>query len=579
MREALRKITEYIDLRCTADAVWRVLVDKESYGEWYELNGRSTLRDVEPEFCEGGRLVFSDSSVSNKIITTCRKGKELSFGDNLSSETYTIEETQRGSRLSLTVEIYDNDIINCAEIKLNLASQLRLIKLLAYDRSEQLFDSSNKKRERKRIHAVTNLLSVVFKGYKTAEFYEVGHSLNRGINSDEVAPNSWQTAIGGFLALMLVITLYYVTDIEKPSVVVSSGLSIYQSELVSKQTADLIGFDELKLAFEKELSCVGLPLYDNVYSYSSVEQFGENPSIQFLAQYDTHSIMRRYGVINNRQINLSYRGEIVDFCKVINPDMTYQEIERIVGQDISAFEVDKNGTSRYFFGKLDTRRDLFDRYNYAELVVTTNNINDTVTCEFYSTPVLSSELPIDQLTTSLERQFSEEREYEAAKLYGDRVVLLLGLYKAEAEVVLSSQGVETAENEFDYFAGPPYEDDESQGYLYKITYDEARALEVLFINNKLLTLARDTLSESLTEELAVGMSVNAVEQRMGVVPTAIYASNESIVCVYGLTGAIEQQGGAFETIDQLKQTAPIVITFESDKMTVTEILINQSEEA
>ncbi len=576
MHEAVGKITESIELRCAAEAVWQILVDVESYGEWFDIDRKQTLRTVEPEFCEGGRLVFNDVKASSKIITTCRKNKELAFGDDFSKETFTIQETQRGAKLTVLIELSEIENLDIAVIKSKAAVMLRSIKLLAYDRNEGSFEHSTKRKDRKKIPIATRVFTVVFRGYKTAELHDTSRvRINSQINQ-EISPSRWQTVAGGLLAIGLFIVLTYTTSIEKPSVVHSSGLSIYQSENINKQVVENIDFDETKLFLERSLSCVGMITDEDLFSYSSVDTFNDKPAVQLFIMYDTHNIVRRYGILDYKQSYQRYYGEIEDFCKLVTPDMTYVEIEAVVGQKLSAFDVDKNGTARYYFGKIDERRDIFDRYNYAELVITIDGVGDEVRCEYYSLPILSGNLPINDLTTSIERQFSEEREYEASKLYGDRVVLLQGLSKQEVETVLSVDGVEITENEYMYDVPPPYEDNESQGFTYKITYHEDIAVSVVFVNNKLLTLERDTLSESLIGELAVGMSGNLVEQRMGIVPTAIYSDGENIISVYGTTGTIDfTQSETVEFIEFIRQQAPISITLETDEMTVIEILSNQ----
>ncbi len=576
MREAVGKITESIELRCAAEAVWRILVDVESYGEWFDIDRKQTLRTVEPEFCEGGRLVFNDLKASSKIITTCRKNKELSFGDDFSKETFLLQETQRGAKLTVTIELAEIENLDMAVIKSKAAAMLRSIKLLAYDRNEGSFEHSPKRKDRKKIPITTRVFTIVFKGYKTAELHDTSRVRIKSQINQEISPNRWQTMAGALFAIGLFIVLIYTTAIDKPDVVRSSGLSIYQSETITKQVVETIDFDETKLFLERNLSCVGMPVYDDLFSYSSVDTFNGEPAVQMFIMYDTHNIVRRYGVLDYKQSYQRYYGEIKNFCETISPDMTYTEIETVVGQKLSGFDVDKNGTARYFFGKIDERRDIFDRYIYAELVITIDSINDVVKCEYYYPPILSGNLPINDLSTSIERQFSEEREYEASKLYGDRVVLLQGLSKQQVETVLSVDGVEITDNEYQYDVPPPYDDNEAQGFTYKVLYQDDIAVSVVFVNNKLLTLERDTLLESLTGELAVGMSGNLVEQRMGIVPTAIYTDGESITCVYGTTGAIDfAQSETNEFIELLRQQAPISITLETDEMTVIEILSNQ----
>ncbi len=576
MREAVGKITESIELRCAVEVVWQILVDVESYGEWFDIDRKQTLRTVEPEFCEGGRLVFNDSKASSKIITTCRKNKELSFGDDFSRETFTLQETQRGSKLTVLIELAEIENLDLAVIKSKVAVMLRSIKLLAYDRNEGGFEHNAKRKDRKKIPIATRVFTIVFKGYKTAELHDTSRvRINSQINQ-EISPNRWQTMAGGLFAIGLFIVLIYTTAMEKPGVVRSSGLSIYQSENITKQVVESIDFDETKLLLERNLSCVGMSVNEDLFSYSSVDTFNDKPEIQMFIMYDTHNIVRRYGILDYKQSYQRYYGEIEDFCTSITFDMTYTDIEAVVGQKLSGFDVDKNGTARYYFGKIDERRDIFDRYNYSELVITIDSINDVIKCEYYYPPILSGNLPINELTTSIERQFPEEREYEASKLYGDRVVLLQGLSKQEVETVLSVDGVEITQDEYLYNVDPPYDDNESQGFTYRIQYQDNIAVSVVFVNNKLLTLERDTLSESLTGELAVGMSGNLVEQRMGIVPTAIYSDGESIISVYGTTGKLDlAHGETTELIELLRQQAPISITLETDGMTVIEILSNQ----
>ena len=164
MREPLKKSSESSDLRCSADALYAILCSPEGYREWYGWPRHVPLDSAEPGFEAGARLRFRGDS-SPKTVTAVVQGRLLTFSDDAAEETFSIEPTVTGCRVSYTVSVYEMQGEKYGNLRGRILQTLRDLKEYTYKKEslkEAETETSEKQRREKKWQ---DLLTYFFRGY------------------------------------------------------------------------------------------------------------------------------------------------------------------------------------------------------------------------------------------------------------------------------------------------------------------------------------------------------------------------------------------------------------------------------
>ena len=528
MREIIKKVHETSEFRCSAETVFSVLCSEENYEEWYGWPKRVQLSSAEPGFSVGARLKFRSFS-NTKIITAFEPGRRLTLDDQLVEEDFAIRPSVTGCTVTYTITLYDEASPIADKLRGVALETLRALKEFTYSVEPVEGTAPIEKQEPRENFIVRLLHGYISPAGRTAR--------PRGDTVTETAAalSGPRLGLGGALLVVLLLVISLVTSSFKMGdVVLSSGLSVYESDAVTKDTAKALGFGVDKDKLEVAINCQGREQGSNYLYYSDSYLEDGEPDEMMIISYDSNMRTRAVAYVDRREAASDYSGRFSDFAS-LSPHSTIEEVEEMVGDSASLFVRDKSGRLRICFGPVDVTADLFNSTLRSTLVVVLDPASDTAYYNYYGPTLCDNPLP-SELTRRQLRQVSTIPQYGDDLAALERALVLPGLSLSEAEAVLKAPpmplGAVSEEGFLQYTVttgrvGYP------ECYLYTLWVFENTVVEAQFENLSYTVSDRYFLSDIEASEVAGREHISAIQADIEILPSHAFADESSVTLGYG----------------------------------------------
>ena len=571
MREPLKKSSESSDLRCSADTLYAVLCSPEGYREWYGWPKHVPLDSAEPGFEAGARLRFRGDS-SPKTVTAVVQGRLLTFSDDTAEETFSIEPTVTGCRVSYTVSVYEMQGDRFANLRGRILATLRDLKEYTYQKEsvrEAAPEPASRKKGRER--KWESFLAYFFRGYTRPTR---GSEIVYGETTTEAAPrpSGRRLLIGAALLAVLLAVVSFSQGFQDSDIIPSSGKSVRESRQINKVTAMRlpigVGRDDTEVA----ISCQGTLESDTTYVYYSEDKYGENGHARILyIEYDTSWETRAVGYLDSAMADAKFSGKYVNLDG-LSPYGTVEDIEEAVGCASTAFVRDKSGMITAYFGPMPEGASLMSSDFRTDLVVTLDPSAD-VSYYYYYGPSFGDNPEPESLTIQQLRQASTVSEYVDQRCAYERSLILTGLRVKQAEAILNTAAVRLEDNEgagtrvyrFDCVSRTP---GCNATYTYTVETFEGTIVAVRFVNNWLAEASRDALGDPSGYAIASARTIRDLERELGILPSAAEVDENSVILRYGIA--------AFNDKDNTAQY-PLSVKLWKGTMTVLAYSISEAD--
>lgn len=544
MRKAKGSVSSSLDFSCSASEVFSLLTDAESYISWFGYPKREMLIYVDPDFVVGARMQFRHFTSSN-IITKLVTDRRLCFGDSSYQMDFLLESSSQGCRVTFTISSYCEG--RYFDINLEEFSKNSLLNLRTLVEESKFVEPENKIVSKKSSHFV-DFFRHVFYGYRNPVLEErtdeaVFETLIEKTEASVTVPRRSLAVSLIFIFLFFIVVSSSLT-FERSDIVPSSGLSLFESEGVSRENFLLLDINQKKVDLEKLIGCQGLRLNADEYLYNSSEKdsFGV-PHQQIFSIYDAFGKVRRLAYIDNSIKNKAVLPEIIDFDSLLISSMEPHEVETVVGLKATAYIFDKNGDRRFYFGKYNPI-EIFDSVYKSELVVSLEPASFLASADyFFPTETKSKHLPINSLDSTLRQQYARIDEYVEDREMFEKVFLALGktreqcnaLFKHKSILSNSHAALNDVEDRkiFWYALKSETITEDQYRYIYNIYYSGDTAVKVSLYNNKLADLRYDSTLTSNATSISIGMLYYDVISSIGILPTLAEVDTDTISLYYG----------------------------------------------
>ncbi|NLL91830.1 MAG: hypothetical protein GX222_05345, partial [Ruminococcaceae bacterium] len=510
-------VSASLDFPCSASEVFSLLTDAESYNSWFGYPKHEMLIYVDPDFIVGARMQFRHFTSSN-IITKLVTDRRLCFGDSSYQMDFSIEPSPYGCKVTFTISsLSDNegryDNIDLEEFSRSSLANLRA--LIAVSKFTKLDNEVvNEKSSR-----FVDFFRHVFYGYRNPVLEDGSDEavFKTLIEKTEASVTVRRRSLA--VSLIFIVLFFMVVSssltFERSDIVPSSGLSLFESDGVSRENFLSLNINQKKVDLEKILGCQGLRLNADEYLYNSSEKdsFGV-PHQQIFSIYDAFGKVRRLAYIDNRIKNKVISPAITDLNPLLSPSMQPHEVESAVGSEATAYVFDKNGVKRFYFGKYNPV-EIFDPVYKSEILVTLDSSSSLTSTEyFFPTETGLNHLPINSLDGTMRQQYARIDEYIEDREMFEKTFLVLGRGPEQCQTLFKHKGLllkndssfdDIEEIEvFQYALKSDTITENQDRYLYKVCYSGDTAVKVSFLNNKLANLRYDSNLISATASLSVG---------------------------------------------------------------------------
>jgi uncharacterized protein YndB with AHSA1/START domain len=539
-------VSASLDFPCSASEVFSLLTDAESYNSWFGYPKHEMLINVDPDFIVGARMQFRHFASSN-IITKLVTDRRLCFGDNSYQMDFSIEPSSYGCKVTFTISSsshnggrYDN--VDLDEFAKNSLANLRA--LIAVSKFAKLDNEVvNEKSSR-----FVEFFRHVFYGYRNPVIEDssdeaVFETLIEKTEASVTLPRRSLAVSLIFIVLFFMVVFSSLT-FERSDIVPSSGLSLFESDGVSRENFLLLDINQKKVDLEKLLGCQGLRLNADEYLYNSSEKdsFGI-PHQQIYSIYDAFGKVRRLAYIDNRIKNKAVSPAITELEPLLSPSMQPNEVESAVGLNATAYVFDKNGVKRFYFGKYNPI-EIFDPVYKSEVLITLDSASLLTSAEYFSpTETKLKHLPINSLDNTLRQQYARIDEYIEDREMFEKSFLVLGKSRGQCRTLFNHKGLLLKNDSsfedieiievFQYALKSNTVPEDQYRFIYKVYYSDDTAVKVSLLNNKLSDLRYDPNLISTTASISIGMLYCDVISSIGILPTLTEIDSDSISLYYG----------------------------------------------
>ena len=594
MRKPKQTVSAVAELRCSAAAVWRILTREQGYKDWFGYPDTEDLVFVDPDFSIGAKLSFKSSQTM--IITSLQPGRELSFSDSYCCFTFSIESIQEGVELSVTMDIYAEGRYEGADAKMFCAQTIKALKKAA-GIAEITEVSDLGVRELQTGISFFEFLKRVFAGYRSPVSSkgqnDTGEVYSSIIDNSDMSVTIARRALlfSALLIIFFFCSIAVSLSFQRSDIVPSSGLSLFESDSVSKYESTLIRIGEKKQSLELKLSCQGERIMKSdgsvEYHYASVSKTEDDLHAErVIVVYDAYADVRKFAYIDTIQSSRDVLRlpasrkikegtqyyELADINIKLSPSMNLYEVEDIVGIPVSAYVVDKNGDgiiSTLYFGKFFTK-DIFSSGYKSQIIVVLNEAAGLTSVEYCYPSDENGPFPVEELSRQLRRQYASVDEYLLDRYAFEKVYLIREISPEQADLLLSVTGrlmtplsvaeeepeqtdeagtdeepeqlsVQETEQEeeppvllYEYNIRNPVEGGRTYyRYSYEITYSEGFSRSVLFRNERLAGFTGNTLEHINRRSYYAGMSHDQAVVQTGILPSAVWYDKYIITYFYG----------------------------------------------
>ncbi|MEG2083507.1 MAG: hypothetical protein RRY38_02780, partial [Oscillospiraceae bacterium] len=529
--------TVTLDFACAASAVWSILTDRSSYGEWYGYPRMLTLDTVEPAFAAGAKLRFRGSR-GTSVVTVFEQGTKFAISSSAESNEFIISETENGCRVSLTTSLAgDIDWSGTAKARARANRDvLRRLRRLACSSGETEAEPLPvPTMAEERDGTLIGVFSGMFHGYKSPIIRRRSAARN-SLDFSAIIDNTesdivihLNAAIAGFImCALLFTTLFFAVRFPLSDIVPSSGLSVYASANVDMTHAKLISIGQTKDKLERMLSCAGVRLAPDQYVYRSSDSLYElSDDRRIFVVYDAYGCVRRFAYIDYKLALEPLSVPISNVRTRLSATMTVEIAENTVGTKAASFMKDKNGVTLIHFGKIDTSRSVFDTLPIAQLEVTLDSATKTADAQFYFAVDPNNPLPNKLYTEKLMRQYTIANYYLADRAAYERIFLLLGKTHQQVDAVLVTEGVDyvlAANNSVicSYSCRNPVADEAQYRYRYSVTFDATDVAYTVTLRNRWLERRENVLLPREDYSIREGMTLYSLYSELGILPTSAY---------------------------------------------------------
>ena len=535
-----------LDFPCAASAVWQVLSDASGYQNWF---GYPDARAVaEGAVSLGGKLRFKNIG-GTTIVTALEPGARLELSTGAYRDLFTLEDTQSGCTVTLVTACSGNPGWNGTEAAREATNRAILRRLKAAVLGGEAEDAERQAarpapKERGVLKSVAaNLLH----GYKTPILLRKPTAFDDSVELANIIDHTeadvaihLRAAIAALaLCVALFSVLFVCGDFERSDIVPSSGLSVIESDSVNRENAELLYIGQGKNNLELMLSCRGVRLSQDEYVYSSEERDASGESVRVIyVTYDAYGNVRRFAFVDRALSRRPLEIKITDVGLLLDARMTVAETERFVGAPVSAFTVDKSGMTTVFFGILDTGRDLFDSALTSELMLKIDRAGNNVQSLYYAAYDPENPMPYDELDREYRRQYSNLTYFLADRAAYERIFLLAGKTRQQADAILGTEGVDYVAT-YDlsvicsYSCRSAVVDEALYRYQYNVTFNYEDVASKVTFRNGWLEAKDNMLLDYESYALQEGMSLYGLYRAMSMLPTYAEYDGVSLILCYG----------------------------------------------
>ncbi len=537
--------TVSLEFGCSPEKVWSVFTDAERYSEWYGYPRTLEVVSAEPSFTAGGKLSFRGMR-GTSVITAFVPCTNFAISSSSETNVFAIAPAESGCRVSLTTSLNADDGWRgtaAARSRANREILHRLRRAVGSESDPDIEPPQSAPEEPGRSSLFKTFLSGLLHGYKNPLARRSGGAQDSidlaniidNTEADVVIHRNASTA-GFALAALLFAALSIAVRFPLVDVVPSSGLSVYNSEQVDKTHAEQLYIGQSKESVELSLSCAGTRLDANSYVYYS--ELGTSGGERIYAVYDAYGEARSLAYIDPVRANRVINPEITDLSEKLAAVTTIAEVESACGYELSSFKTDKSGVSVIRFGWLDTARGVFDELPTGELEITLSGGGHGAQAAYYAARDPENPFPATVWDDKLTRQYNNNSYYIADRAAYERLFLLLGLKREQANLLLGTEGVDYA-NLYagavicSYSARSAVSDEAQYRYRYDVTFNRAGEAYRASFRNRSLAQRDKVLLERSEYDLRDGMGLFELYGELGILPTYAELDAGKIVLGYG----------------------------------------------
>lgn len=540
-----------LEFSCPCAKVWDALCDASTYERWYGYPYALKASTQDGELRLGAKICF-EGRAGTSVVTAFEPNARLTIGSSAESNDFELVENENGCTVRLTTVLAQSLDWNGTD-KARARANREILRSLrrvcgAVSASEQDSDSETPAvPEYKAPSIFSQLLANLARGYKSPlksnrssleDTVKLGRIMDNTESSVAVHPRAAAAAV--IMFALLFGTLLYCSRFKTNDIVPSTGLSLTQSEGVNKANVERIAIGQSRDELELMLGCAGLRLSGTEYYYRSADELASGVSgCSLFVTYDAYGSVRRYGFIDNARAREPYTQGIHDVALLLDSTMDASECERVVGQELSAFWVDKKDVTVVHFGRLDITRSIFDPLLVSELTVRLNAEENYATAQFYTPYDPNNTMEYAVTSEKLSRQYKSDTNYRADRLAYERIFLLLGKTRTQVDAVLGTEGVDYAATFNDavicsYSSRSSVSDEAQYRYRYNITFasPDDTAVNVTMQNGYLEAGGRVLLDRS-EYALRKGMTLYELYSQLCVLPTYAELNAETFTLCYG----------------------------------------------
>lgn len=554
-----------LDFPCAPRAVWDVLVTPDLYERWFAPAEGFAGGE---ELTLGAKIRFVGRSTTY-VVTVFEPQYRLELTSGRRTEEFLVKETSGGCRVTMTTTGPATLVRETAEHGVEMLEKLK-------DTAATNVAREAKKGAKARKGARLNdIISGVLQGYRTPiehreNLIEESEELSQAIDISEADVRvQLRGAIAALICVVLLFsTLAFTGRFERGDVVPSSGLSVKQSDDVNKDNASLIEIGQSQRSLELMINCVGERLSPTQFYYCSVDTLADGrPAAEMYVIYDAYGATRSVLFVDNEMAARSFERPYIDPLPVVTADMTPVEVEQEVGRLLSAFWLDRSGGRTVYFGVFSAAQGNVDYNTRAQFVVRSDAAQQMVDYAYYMEPDPENPLAVDVLTQRLKRQYTNTDIYMNDSAAFERIFLLQGGSRYDADIVLGRGNVEYTPLEkgqvlCTYRGRNAAAGDEGTRYLYNVTVNhEEWITEIVYINRYLET--REDMLSADGYALETGMSLYEVYDELGILPSCARLRYGELTLCYG--NRINER-------EDITEAYALVVVLETETMTVTEVL-------
>ncbi len=525
-----------LEFVCPPEVVWQALTDPNRYSLWYR-NPEGFADDL--KLFLGAKLNFYDQPTTS-IVTMLEPFSRMEVSAATFTDLFVVGETASGCTVTLQRGDENAEQVDGAALVLDK------LHAVVFSDGNPTVSPRGKTAKRRKVGGVNDIISGVLQGYRTPLGTHRGALEDSekisgiiGANESEEAINLRSYLVGLICVVLLFVTLSQSFRFERSDIVPSSGMSVRESDDVNKENIALIEIGTPQNTLERLINCRGQRLSNTEFYYCSVTRTpdGRRHSEAYIT-YDAYGHVRRILYLDNSQQLFPLSMTYVEANAYLLPDMTVTQMEEALNYPLSAFSLDKSGVRQLYFGRI------FDlsggkRTDYtAELVVESSVAQHYVDARYYYEVRAGNPLYITEIGADLRYQYRNLDEYTADLEAYERIFLLLGRQRREADAVLGTEGVDYRAT-YDggvicsYLVKNRASEETFYRYLYTVTIGYDDLVQEIIFENRLLGVRYDTIQDPEAYSIREGMSLYQVCDIIPLLPTYAKLDGETLTLCYG----------------------------------------------